>query len=107
MLADSREIEEALSFFSRHLGRELIISISIFDGLAQRERYKVAEVGNKGSHRHRVQLVSLNSQREIEIDLDHYSLATVTRDQKAVEITRLLGSSVSVRITASEISHRK
>ena len=107
MLAESREIEEALSFFSRHLDRELNISISIFDGLAQREHYRVAEVGNKGSHRHRVRLVSLNSEREIEIDLDHYSLATVTRDQKAVEITRLLGSSVSVRITASEISHRK
>lgn len=43
MLADAAEIQAAHSFFSKHQGLELHISISIFDGLTQRECLRVNE----------------------------------------------------------------
>lgn len=103
MLADSNEIEAVLSFFSKHRGRQLNVSVSIFEGLTQREEMRVAKVGGVGPLCHHVKLASLDSEREIEIDLDHYSLATVSPDRREIEVTRLLGGGVSCRLTASEI----
>jgi len=43
-ISDPREVEEVLSFFRTHLGRELDIAVSIFEGITQYERMKVQEV---------------------------------------------------------------
>ena len=101
--SDQSEIESVLSFFRQHSGRELDIALSMFDGLIQRERMRVVEAGQAGAPHYRVRLLSPDSQRELEIDLDHYSFASVSPDQKEVEITRLLGGNRTFRLIASEI----
>jgi hypothetical protein len=99
-ISDPEEVEGVLAFFRKHVDKELDISISVFDGLTQYERLQVAEVGDLGSSK--VLLIS-GSQRRIEIDLHHYSFVTVSPDRKKLEIGRLLGGSIIMRITASEL----
>ena len=103
MLADSGEIEAVLAFFVMHRSRALQVSISIFEGLTQCEEMRVTDVGGDGQSRHRVTLSSLDSPRRLEIDLDHYSLVTVSPDRREIEITRLLGGGISCRLSASEV----
>ena len=102
-ISDHREIETVLAFFRKHTGRELDITLSLFDGLIQSERMRVAEVGERGPSHYHIHLTNPHTQHRLEIDLHHYSFATVSPDQKAVELGRLLGSNVTLRLTASEI----
>ena len=101
--AEPLEIEAVIAFFRKHIGHELDIVISLFDGFSQRERLQVAEVGEPGPRRHRVRLISSHSHWELEIDLDHFSYATVSRDKSEVEIQRLLGNGLRFQLIASEI----
>ncbi len=100
-ISDPAEVEGVLAFFRKHVDKELDISISVFDGLTQYERLQVAEVGDLGSSK---VLLTSGSQRRIEIDLHHYSFVTVSPDRKKLEIGRLLGGSIIMRITASELA---
>ena len=103
LITDLKEIEAVLAFFRKHIGRELDITISTFEGLVQLERMQVAAVGQRGTPHYRVQLRNSHSQRQLEIDLHHYSFATVSPDQKRVEVGRLLSGNITLRLTASEI----
>jgi len=103
IISDHREIETVLAFFRKHTGRELDITLSLFDGLTQSERMRVAEVGERGTSHYHIHLTSPHKEHRLEIDLHHYSFATVSPDQKAVELGRLLGSNLTLRLTASEI----
>lgn len=64
-ISDPREVEEVLSFFRTHLGRELDIAFSMFEGRTQYERMKVQEVDAAPP---RVLLLAPKSQRQIAID---------------------------------------
>jgi hypothetical protein len=98
-ISDPSEVEEVLAFFRTHLGRELDIAISAFDGLTQFERMKVQEVDAMPP---RVLLLSAKSDRRIAIDPHHFSFATVSPDHTRLEIGRLLGSNLTMRVTATE-----
>jgi hypothetical protein len=100
-IADPKEIEAGLAFFRKHIDRELDITISVFDGLIQHERLLVAEVNSATS---RVLLIGSHEQHRVELNLHHYSFATVSPDRKKLEIGRLLASNVILRLTASEIA---
>ena len=102
LISDPKEVEAVLAFFRKHIGRELEITVSLFDGLTLSERVRVADVGERGTSHYHVRLINAHSQRQVEIDLHHYSFATVSPDQKAVEVGRLLGSGITLRLTASE-----
>jgi hypothetical protein len=103
LISDPKEIEAILAFFRRHVGRELEITVSLFSGLTQSERMRVVNVGERGTSHYHVHLTNTHSQRQFEIDLHHYSFVTVSPDQKRVEVGRLLGSNITLRLTASEI----
>jgi hypothetical protein len=103
LINDTKELEAVLAFFRKHIGRELGVTMSMFEGLTQLERMRVAEVGERGTLHYHVHLINPQSQRQIEIDLHHYSFATVSPDQKGVELGRLLGSNITLRLLASEI----
>ena len=103
LISDPKEIEVVLAFFRKHIDGELDITVSLFDGLTQSDRMRVAEVGERGSSHYHIRFINSHSQRQLEIDLHHYSLATVSPDQKRVEVGRLLGSNLTLRVTASEI----
>jgi len=103
LITDPKEIEAVLAFFRKHIDRELDVTMSIFEGLAQLERMRVARVGEKGTSHYHVHLINTHSHRQVQIDLHHYSFATVSPDQKRVEVGRLLGSNITLRLTASEI----
>ena len=100
-LSDPKEVEEVLGFFYEHLGKELEISFCVFDGLTETEPMLVTEV--KAAEPTLVTLQASQSQRKLHINPHHYSFATVSPDRKRLEIGRLLGSSVTLRLTASEI----
>ena len=103
LITDRKEIEAVLAFFRKHIGRDLDVTISIFDGLTQFERMRVDEVGEVGAAHYHVHFTSPHSHRRLELDLHHYSFATVSPDQKGVEVGRLLGGNLTLRVTASEI----
>src|SRR5262249_31419012 len=104
MLADNpSEIEAVISFFRTHRGGELNISISFFEGYLQRERMTVVEAGDLHTPHYRIRLLSLDSHRELELDLDHYSFSSISPDRTEIELTRLLSGGQSFRLTASEI----
>jgi hypothetical protein len=98
-ISDPQEVEEVLNFFRTHLGRELNIAISVFDGVTQLERAKVQEVDAVPP---RILLSIVQSQRQIAIDPHHFSFATVSPDHTRLEIGRLLGSNITFRLTATE-----
>ena len=100
-ISDPKEVEAVLNFFRKHIDRELDISFSVFDGLIQHYRLLVAEVYSTTS---RVLLIGSHDQHRVELNLHHYSFATVSPDRKKVEIGRLLGSNVILRLMAAEIS---
>jgi hypothetical protein len=102
-ISDPKEMDLVLAFFRKYLGREVDIATSIFEGLTQYERMRVAEVGSSRLSPYRVRLISSSCQRQLEIDLHHYSFTTVSPDHKAVEMGRLLGGNITLRLTASEI----
>src|SRR5437773_10735087 len=99
-ISDPQEVEAVLSFFRKHIDRELDVSVSVFEGLVQHDRLLVAEVNAAIS---RVLLIGSHQQHRIELNLHHYSFATVSPDRKKLEIGRLLGSNVILRLTASEV----
>jgi hypothetical protein len=103
-IGDPKEIETVLAFFRKHIDHELDITLSVFDGIIQYERLLVAEVNTTTS---RVLLMGSPEQHKIELNLHHYSFATVSPDRKKLEIGRLLGSNVIFRLTASEIPKGK
>jgi hypothetical protein len=98
-ISDPKEVEAVLSFFRTHLGKELNLAISIFEGLTQHERVTVQEVDAAPA---RILLSVVQSQRKITIDPHHFSFSTVSPDHTRLEIGRLLGSSIMMRITATE-----
>jgi hypothetical protein len=98
-ISDPKEVETVLSFFRTHLGKELNFAISIFEGLTQHERVTVQEVDATPA---RILLSVVQSQRKITIDPHHFSFSTVSPDHTRLEIGRLLGSSIMMRITATE-----
>src|SRR5215468_7328114 len=98
-LSDPKEVESVLSFFRTHLGRELNLAISIFEGLRQHERVTVQEVDPTPA---RTLLAVVQSQRKITIDPHHFSFSTVSADHTRLEIGRLLGSSIMMLLTATE-----
>jgi len=98
-ISDPKEVEEVLSFFRTHLGKELNLAISIFEGLTQHERVTVQEVNANPA---RILLAVVQSQRKMTIDPHHFSFSTVSPDHTRLEIGRLLGSSIMMRITATE-----
>jgi hypothetical protein len=100
-IGDPKEIETVLAFFRKHIDRELDVSLSVFEGLVQYQRLLVAEVNPTTS---RVLLIGSHELHRIELNLHHYSFATVSPDRKKLEIGRLLASNVILRLTASEIA---
>ena len=98
-LSDPQEVEAVLAFFRTHLGKELNLAISVFDGLTQHERIKVHEVNTLPP---RVLLAVVESHRKITIDPNHFSFSTVSRDHTRLEIGRLLGSNITLRVTVTE-----
>jgi hypothetical protein len=98
-ISDPKEVEAVLSFFRTHLGKELNLAISIFEGLTQHERVTVQKVDASPAH---ILLAVVQSQRRITIDPHHFSFSTVSPDHTRLEIGRLLGSSIMMRITATE-----
>jgi hypothetical protein len=98
-ISDPKEVEAVLSFFRTHLGRELNLEVSLFEGLAQHERVIVQEVENAPA---RILLAVVQSQRKITIDPHHFSFSTVSPDHTRLEIGRLLGSSIMMRLIATE-----
>lgn len=98
-ISEPHEVEAVLSFFRTHLGRELNLAISVFEGLTQHERVTVQEVDASPP---RVLLDVVASQRKLTIDPNHFSFATVSADHTRLEIGRLLGSSITMRITVTE-----
>jgi hypothetical protein len=99
---NGKEMDAIASFFHKRRGSQLNISISFFEGYLQRERMSVAPENLNTPH-YQIRLLSLDSQRELEIDLNHYSFGSISPDQTEIEITRLLGGSRNFRLTASEI----
>src|ERR1051326_1294056 len=98
-ISDPTEVESVLSFFRTHLGRELNLTISMFEGLMQYERVKVQEVDSSPA---RILLSVVQSQRQLAIDPHHFSFATVSPDHTRLEIGRILGSNITIRLTATE-----
>lgn len=96
-----KEIDEILSFFQRCRGRNLDVSIVIFEGFTQREQLRVMEAGIPGSSPRTVRLANPSLHREIELDLEQFSFATISRDGKAIEIRQLLGGLAGFRLLAS------
>src|SRR5437764_688889 len=100
-LTDPKEVEDVLAFFREHAGRDLDIAICVFEGLTEIERMHVVQVAT--AEPVLVFLQAAQSQRQLQINPYHYSFATVSPDRKRLEIGRLLGSSVMMRLTASEV----
>ncbi|HLH32154.1 MAG TPA: hypothetical protein VKY31_13205 [Terriglobia bacterium] len=98
-ISDPQEVEAVLAFFRTHLGRELNVAISVFEGITQHERVKVQEVDATPA---RVLLAVVQSQRKLTIDPHHFSFATVSADHTRLEIGRLLGSNLMFRVIATE-----
>jgi len=98
-ISDPKEVGAVLAFFRTHVGRELNLAISVFEGLTQHERVKVQGVDTTPA---RVRLSVVQSQRQLTIDPHHFSFATVSPDHTRLEIGRLLGSSMMMRIIATE-----
>jgi hypothetical protein len=98
-ISDPKDVEAVLAFFRTHLGRELNLAISIFEGLTQHERVKVQEVDTTPA---RILVAIVQSQRQLTIDPHHFSFATVSADHTRLEVGRLLGSNIMMRITATE-----
>jgi hypothetical protein len=98
-ISDPHEVEAVLAFFRTHLGRELNVAISVFEGLTQYEHVEVQEVDTTPP---RVFLAVVQSQRKLAIDPHHFSFATVSPDHTRLEIGRLLGSNIMMRLTFTE-----
>jgi hypothetical protein len=100
-IGDPKEVETALNFFRRHIDRELDVGISVFEGFLQHYRLLVAEVDEASAF---VLLLGSPEQHRVQLNLHHYSFATVSPDRKKLEIGRLLTSNVTFRLTAAEIA---
>jgi hypothetical protein len=98
---NAKELEGAMRFFQKHVNQNLAISITYFEGLTESQRMQVVEASSLSTQRHRIRLINHQNQMEIEINLDHFSFATLSEDHKAVEIRRLLGGLVGFRLTAA------
>ncbi len=98
-ISDPHEVEAVFAFFRHHLDRELDIATSAFEGLTHYERMRVQTVDTPGSQ---IVLVCARIVRRLVIDPHHYSFATVSPDKKKIEMGRLLGSNITMRLTASE-----
>jgi|SRR5579884_3111423 len=98
-ISDPKEVQAVMDFFRKHIDHEVDVSFSVFEGLVQYDRLLVAEVSALTSQ---VLLIGSQQQHRVEINLHQFSFATVSPDQKKVEIGRLLGSNVMLRLTASE-----
>ncbi|HEY2383151.1 MAG TPA: hypothetical protein VGK48_18400 [Terriglobia bacterium] len=98
-ISDPEEVETVLAFFRTHLGRELNLAIAVFDGLTQHERVKVTEVEAAPA---RIELDVVQSKRKLTIDPNQFSFSTVSPDHTRLEIGRLLGSSIMIRLTVTE-----
>src|SRR5215831_8039689 len=96
-ISDPEEVAAVFSFFQEHLGNELEITISAFEGLVEWERLRVTEVEQTTS---RIVLTGRFGRRKLLIDPHHFSFATVSPDQTKLEIGRILGSGITMRITA-------
>jgi hypothetical protein len=105
-ISDPQEVEAVFAFFQEHLGNELEITISAFEGLIEWERMLVTEVAQTESRivLSGIVLSGRYARRKLLIDPHHYSFATVSPDQTKLEIGRILGSGITMRITASQIS---
>jgi hypothetical protein len=97
-ISDPHEVEQVLAFFRTHLGRELNVSVSLFGGLTQHERFKVQEVNPMPP---RVLLIALGYTKQVTIDPHYFSFATVSPDHTRLEIGRLMGSDITMRLTAT------
>ncbi len=86
-ISDPGEVEIVIAFFRKHIDRELDVTLSVFEGLVQQHRLLVAEVNSALA---RVLLIGTNEQHRLELNLRHYSFATVSPDRKKLEIGRLL-----------------
>ncbi len=49
LITDPKEIEPVLAFFRKHMGRELEITMSLFEGLVELERMQVAVVRQRAA----------------------------------------------------------
>ena len=98
-VSDPQEVEAVLAFFRTHLGRELNLAISVFDGLIQHERVKVVAVDAVPP---RIHLDVVQSQRKMTIDPHHFSFSTVSPDHTRLEIGRLFGANIMMRLTVTE-----
>lgn len=95
-----KEIGEVLSFFQRYRGRDLDVEIIMFEGFTQRERLRVMDSRIDHSSG-RVRLANASLHREIELDLEQFSFATISPDGKAIELRQLLGGLAGFRLLAS------
>jgi hypothetical protein len=100
---NAKEVEIAMRFFQKHVNQDLAISLTYFEGLTESQRMRVIEASSQSAQRHRIRLINLQNQMEIEINLDHFSFATLSEDHKAIEIRRLLGGLVGFRLTAAVV----
>ena len=82
VISDPKEIEAVIAFFRNHIGRESDVTMSVFEGFTQLERMRVTEMEERGTSHYHVYLINPHSQRQLEIDLHHYSFATVSPDPK-------------------------
>lgn len=103
MHGDPIEVGTVFAFFEKHWGKEVEVTISLFQGFLQRERMRVAYISKTGPSNHRIRLISLNSSREIEVLLDQFAFASITPDQKTIEIQHLLSGNLTFSLTASEV----
>lgn len=99
-ISDPHEVEAVFAFFREHLHKELEIATSAFEGLTHYEQMRVEKVDMASSH---VVLLCKQSQRQLAIDPHHFSFATVSPDKRRLEIGRLLGGNITMRLIASEI----
>jgi len=91
-MIEPNEIRPILSFFHENIGREVTISLSFFDGFSEHQVARITDAGHRNEHGHHVHLASIDNHRRFEIDLDHYSFVTISRDHNAVELRKLLNS---------------
>lgn len=95
-----KEISEILSFFQRNRGRDLDVEIIMFEGFTLREQLRVMESGI-GHSPGLVRLANTSLHREIELDLERFSFATISPDGKTIELRQLLGGLAGFRLLAS------
>ena len=75
------------------------MEIIMFEGFTQREQLRVLESGI-GHSPGLVRLANSSWHREIELDLEQFSFATISPDGKAIELRQLLGGLAGFRLLA-------